>query len=460
MAANTGILTYNNGYNQTKYIYFAPTSTIATTQEPLATYYCFLSRVIPWTNEELPPAPLQDTKSINQVFKNMFVAKKITSNDISPVIERIDWLSGEVYSYYQDDVNMFELDINGTILRRFYVKNRFDQVFKCLWNANGAPSTVEPYFEPGTFNDNLIFQGNDDYKWKYMYTITAGSKLKFMDDAWMPVPVANIAPNPIYNTAGSGSIDVINVTYGGTGYDPSNSQIFVTVTGPNTSQATANATVVAGQITDIVVANKGSNYVYANVVISSANGSGATAIAPVSPIGGHGYSVPTELGARHVMLTVNFSKDENGNLPTNIDFRQIGVLVNPLEIKSATSYGLADNEIYKLSTDYIVSPGFGNYITDEIVYQSGDGTFESATFTATVLSFDDITNRLRVINTNGTANSSQIIYGQTSSTARVITKTETPELVPFSGYITYIENREPVARDPDGSEQFRLVLGY
>lgn len=460
MAANTGILTYNNGYNLTKFTYFAPTSTIATTQEPLATYYCFLSRVEPWTNESVPPEPLQDTKSINQIFKNMFVAKKITSNDISPVIERIDWASGEIYSYYRDDVNMFELDDNGTILRRFYVKNRFDQVFKCLWNANGGAATVEPYFEPGTFNANLIFQGNDDYKWKYMYTITAGSKLKFMDDAWMPIPVANIAPNPIYTSAGSGSIDVINVTNGGSGYDPSNSQIYVTVTGPNTSPATANATVVLGQITDIVVGNKGSNYIYANVIISSANGSGASAIAPVSPIGGHGYSPATELGAKHVMMTVNFNKDESGKIPTNIDFRQIGVLINPLEIKSATTFGLADDEVYKLSTDYIVSPGFGSYIPDEIVYQSDDGTFASAAYTATVLSYDDISNRLRVINTNGTANNSRIIYGQTSGTARVITQTQTPSLVPFSGYITYIENREPVSRDPDGSEQFRLVLGY
>jgi len=460
MAANTGILTNSNGFYQTKYVYYAPTSTIATTQEPLATYYSFLSRVEPWTNEEFPPTPIKNTKYFNQIFKNMFVAKKINSNDISPVIERINWTSGEIYSYYRDDVDMFELDNNGTILRRFYIKNRFDQVFKCLWNANGGASTVEPYFEPGTFNANLIFQGNDDYKWKYMYTITSGSKLKFMDDAWMPVPMSTTVPNPVYTSVGTGSIDVINVTNGGSGYDPSNSIITVTVTGPNTTQATANATVVSGSITDIVVANRGANYIYANVSITSANGSGATAISPVSPIGGHGYNPTIELGVRHVMLTVVFNKDESGKLPTDIDFRQIGILINPLEIKTASTYGLANGEVYKLTTDYILSPGFGDYVPDEIVYQSPDGTFASSTYSATTLSFDTITNRLRVINTNGTANNSQIIYGLTSGTARVITQTQTPTLVPFSGFITYIENREPVARDSDGSEQFRLVLGY
>lgn len=460
MSANTGILTNNNGFYQSKYVFYAPSSTIATTQQLLATYYCFLSRVEPWSNEEVPPAPVENTKYINQIFKNMFVAKRINSNDISPVIERINWTSGEVYAYYQDNVDMFELDDNGTLLRRFYVKNRFDQVFKCLWNAKGAVSTVEPYFEPGTFNANLIFQGNDDYKWKYMYTINSGSKLKFMDDAWMPIPMTTTVPSPVYTSAGSGSIDVINVTNGGSGYDPANSIITITVTGPNTTQATANATVVSGSITDIVVSNKGSNYIYANVSITSANGSSANAVAPVSPIGGHGYSPPTELGVRHVMMTVYFNKGESGDLPTDIDFRQIGILINPLEIKTSSTYGLANGEIYKLSTDHVVSPGFGDYIPDEIVYQSVDGTFGSATYSATCLSFDDTTNRLSVINTNGTALAGQVIYGLTSETARVITNTEPPTLVPFSGYITYIENREPVARDLDGSEQFRLVLGY
>ena len=209
-----------------------------------------------------------------------------------------------------------------------------------------------------------------------------------------------------------------------------------------------------------MVSNKGSNYIYANVSITSANGTGAVAIAPVSPIGGHGYNPTTELGVRHVMLTVNFNKDESGKLPTDIDFRQIGLLLNPLENKTATTYGLANGEVYKLTTDYILSPGFGDYVPDEIVYQSPDGTFASSTFSATALSFDAISNRLRVINTNGTAIDSQVIYGLTSETARVITQIQTPTLVPFSGYITYIENREPVVRDSDGSEQFRLVLGY
>jgi hypothetical protein len=458
MSANTGILTNNNGYYQASTVYYSPSSTIATTGEFLGNFYCFLSRVKPWSVDTIPPAPTQDQKYIKETFKSMFVAKKINSSDMSPVIERIDWTAGEIYDYYTDDVNMFQLDVNGTILKRFYVKNRFDQVFKCLWNNNGGAVSTEPFFEPGNFNANQIFQGADDYKWKYMYTVTSGNKLKFMDDTWLPVPVATTTPNPVYTFAGKGSIDVINVTNGGTGYDPANSIITVTITGDGQS-ATANATVVGGSINDIVMANTGSNYSFANVTISSASGSGAVAFAPTSPIGGHGYNPATELGARHIMLTARFNRDENGNLPTDIDFRQIGLLVNPLA-RFGTNIGRANADIYKVTTDFVVSQGFGAFTPDETVFQSADGLFSNATFTATVLSYDVATNTVKLINTQGNAINSSLLYGNTSGTSRVVLQQRQPDFISFSGYLTYLENREPVERNADGSEIFKLVLGY
>jgi tetratricopeptide (TPR) repeat protein len=43
----------------------------------------------------------------------MFVVKKIQSNDIAIVTQRIDWMSGVVYDYYRDDIDMFSKDVNG-----------------------------------------------------------------------------------------------------------------------------------------------------------------------------------------------------------------------------------------------------------------------------------------------------------------------------------------------------------
>ena len=103
---------------------------------------------------------------------------------------------------------------------------------------------------------------------------------------------------------------------------------------------------------------------------------------------------------------------------------------------------------------------FGLYTPDETVYQSPNGVLSSATYTATVLSFDSASNTLKLINTQGVANNSALIYGATTGTARVVVQQQTPDFIPFSGYLTYLENREPVQRNIDGSEIFKLVLGY
>ena len=125
-----------------------------------------------------------------------------------------------------------------------------------------------------------------------------------------------------------------------------------------------------------------------------------------------------------------------------------------------TSIGRANANIYKTTTDFVVSQGFGTYIPDETVFQATNGLLASASFTATVLSFESTTNTLKLINTQGTANNSALLYGATSGTSRVVFSQQPPDFIPFSGYLTYLENREPVQRNADGSELFKLVLGY
>lgn len=453
--ANKNLLTYNAKVTQVEQDYFAPVASIAGTNSPISTLYCFLARVVPWPNENDPVQPTQDQQAIKNVFKNMFVAKLINSSNISPVVQRIDWISGTNYDYYRDDVDMFALDQAGRLERRFYVRNKYDQVFKCLWNGNNAESTDEPYFQPGAYGNNNIYKGADGYKWKYMYTIDVGSKTKFMDNLWMPVPVGSGTLNPIETTAGYGDVEVINVVNGGSGYDPANAEITVVITGDGTG-ATGEASVTAGEITDIIVNTTGTNYTFANVSVTSTLGSNATFTAPISPIGGHGFDPIDELGASHTMVTVEFNSDESGNLPTDIDFRQVGLLVNPTAL--STYPAPANGTIYRTTTDVVVAPGFGVFAEDEVVFQGS--TLETATFTGTVLNFDTASNVLRLINTSGQFTVNAPIFGSSSLTARTTLTISTPDFVLFSGYLTYIENRASVQRSADGIEQFKFVLGY
>jgi hypothetical protein len=464
--AYKNLITYASKLNKVIQDYYSPNVLI--NGNKLTSIYGFISKVDPWTDDNSPDEPSQSQQYIKSVFANMIVAKQITSNDIYPVIQRIDWVSGKIYDYYQDDIDMFEVDGNGLLVNKFYVKNSYDQVFKCLWNNNGNLTTDMPMFQPGVYGTNQIYTGTDGYKWKFMYSIDLGLKKKFMNAVWMPVIIGSInSPNPDPNnstvSAGIGDVEVINVTNGGSGYDPSNTIIQVNVTGANTIQATGNVSVSNGSITDIYVTNSGKNYTSANVsinVISTSNlvsiGTGATAIAPVSPIGGHGYDPRAELGANHVMFSLEFKQDENGNLPTDIEYYQVGLLVSPISTDSSPNP--ANSSIYSTTVNISVSSGYGNYTNDEIVYQGTN--LQTSTFSGEVLSFDSANNILKLINTKGSAKTSSPLYGNSSTTSRTLLSTTTPNLIPYSGYISYIENRSGIQRSSDGIEQFRFVVQY
>jgi hypothetical protein len=451
------ILTYNSKVSAVEQVFFSPVVTLPGTSTPLSSIYCFLSRVDPWGNDTNPDQPTQTLKYLKQVFKNMFVTKQITSNNLSPVIPRVDWTTGITYDYFRDDVDMFALNLDGSNQYNFYVRNRYDQIFKCLWNNNGQPSTVEPYFEPGSYGTNNIKTGSDGYKWKYIYTVDGGIKKQFMNNQWIPIPIGANTPNPLMTTAGAGSLDVINITNGGSGYDLANAIITVSITGDGTG-AQAQITqqeVVDGVIKDVAVINPGSNYTYADVSITSLIGSGATAIAPTSPIGGHGYDPVSELGCSHVMFSVEFNGSENGYIPTNITYYQLGIVINPTSSENNPSP--ATRTIYNTTTILTVAPGFGQFVNDETVYQ---GDVNNPSFYGTVLSFDPASNLVYVINTVGTPTDNSSIYGKTSLTARTLLTYAPPDFTILSGYLSYIENRSGIQRSADGIEQFKFVLGY
>ena len=454
--ANKNILTNGSKLSQIELMYYAPVAVVPPyLTEPINVFYCFLAKPLPWDDNINPPVPATDLKSLKAVYRNMFIVKKIKTNDISPVIQRIDWTSGVMYNYFQDDGDMFEKDQNGYITYIFYVKNKYDQVFKCLWNNNDQPSTVEPYFEPGTYAANKMFQGVDGYKWKFMYTIDTGLKLKFMDKEWMPVAVSSNTPNPLVTTAGAGSIDVINVNDGGSGYDPGNSVVQVVITGDGTGAA-ATANVQNGIIHDIVVTNPGSNYSYASAVIESGFGANAVLTLSTSPVGGHSFDPFSELGCAHVMLTCEFEGTENGLLPTDIDFHQLGLIINPTTREYNPSY--ANGVAYSTTTDIVVASGSDiGFQMDEIIYQ---GASNNPSFTATVLYFNQSTNLLKLINTKGVPVINSPIFGQTSKSTRTVLSYNLPNFAIYSGHLAYIENRTGVQRSDDGIEQLKFVLGF
>jgi len=93
----------------------------------------------------------------------------------------------------------------------------------------------------------------------------------------------------------------------------------------------------------IEVIEKGVNYTYANVSITANTGflnpedisetiiTASARLTPlVSPPGGHGSDAINELYSNRIGISVEFSGSEGGTIPTQNDFRKVGIIKNPL----------------------------------------------------------------------------------------------------------------------------------
>jgi hypothetical protein len=90
----------------------------------------------------------------------------------------------------------------------------------------------------------------------------------------------------------------------------------------------------ANSIHSIEVVNRGHDYTYAYIVISSNSAHTTVTTANIEPVlsppGGHGSNIINELYANRAGVSVTFANNENNTIPTTNDYRTIGILKNPL----------------------------------------------------------------------------------------------------------------------------------
>lgn len=175
-------------------------------------YYVFASKHTPFDDDTNngtdtnPPLPSDTTNGILNVYDQMLFGKRIRPDQTINMIRRITWTQGTVYAMYDDtDADLFT--------KEFYVaadEGTNLNIYKCLNNNNGAPSTQKPF---GTDTSPIEFP-QDGYVWKYMFTIDDFNQRKFGTDDFIPV----IANSEITAAATPGSIEVIVINDGGAGY--------------------------------------------------------------------------------------------------------------------------------------------------------------------------------------------------------------------------------------------------
>ena len=234
-------------------------------------FFITLGKTTEWSDEENPDTPTDNICDLNQLRRDIILAKNVASSDICHLARRVDWESGTVYDAYDHEYGRPYIDVFGsagdttyhqatsgaTALAdaNFYVITNEYKVYKCLDNNNGAASTVKP-----TATGTSVFTLSDNYKWKFLFQISSSDQTKFLDTQHIPVRTLTTSPYGDVN----GEVDSITVTDGGSGYTATPT---VTISGDGTG-ATATATISAGAVTGISVTNKGSGYSFALASIS------------------------------------------------------------------------------------------------------------------------------------------------------------------------------------------------
>jgi len=431
-------------------------------------------------------SPLTPVDSVSQeyhVFDDLLAAKKVTSSDVSIVIPRRNWTTGTVYDYYRHDYGHYVTGSTSSVVTAdsgatalydatFYVLTDDNNVYKCLDNNGGVASTVKP-----TGTSTSILTTGDGYKWKYMYSLSAAQQTNFLSTDFMAV-----ATNSTVAAANTdGAIDIVKIkTAGSGGTDGTHTGISIKGDG---SGGVVSVTVASGVVSAVTVTSGGSGYTYgyirnADIVTAGATGlSGSELDVIIGPKGGHGENAIEELGGYFVMLNTNFEAGEtanSGDFTTANDFRRVALM---RDIESGSSAASATT-LRGTKAVLVTSPS-GNFTVDEEINQATTGAVGK------VVEWDSSNNILYYIQTrfndegldsngNLTAFSgTNVITGQSSSvTATPSSSTTTVDNISFtsgynsgeidadSGDVLYIENRSPITRASDQTENVKLIIEF
>ena len=445
-------------------------------------------------NEGSDAAPLTPVDSVQEeyyAFDDLLAAKKVgtsATTDISFVIPRRNWTTTTIYDYYRHD---YGNRITGTTTVQtsnsgattlwdstFYVLNSENRVYKCLDNNNGGASTFEP-----TGNSNNIITLGDGYKWKYMYELSAAQQINLLSTDFMSV--ATDSGVAAANT--DGTINIVKIKSTGSGASVNSTFTNIDIRGDGTG-GKVSVTTAAGVVTAVTVTNPGSGYTYAYIRNSDIVSAGAVDLTGaeldciIEPKGGHGENAVEELGGFYVMINVNFVAGETsntGDFTTANDFRRITLIRDPNNFGGGSAASSATLRTTK-AVRFAASPTPGTFQVDEEINQVTTGAVGK------VVEWDASNRILYYIQTrfndegadnngNLTAFSgANVITGQTSTaqgtpsstaseTVDSITFTSgyaNSEIEPDDGDVVYIENRSPITRASDQTENVKLVIEF
>ena len=458
------------------------------------TYYLFIGRAHSWASDvdaqgntiaegtdASPPTPNDDVTSEFYNYDDMLGAKLVASTDVSRVIPRRNWTTGTTYDMYEHNIGSGNAAASGATNlfdSSYVVMNGSFAVYKVIENDGATASTVEP-----TSTSNSIFSTSDGYRWKYMYSLTSAETLNFMSTDF----IHTSTDSTVSAAAVNGALDTILVVAGGSSYNVSSGTTItaIPIRGDGSS-GVASVVISSGAIASATVTTAGTGYTFAYIrtadIIAATNaggaGSGDNLNVIIPPKGGHGANAVKELGGFYIMLNKSLVGVEGtSDIGVGNDFRRIGLLKDPTNFGTSTvATATTRRQIYAT----IFSSVSGTFTADEEINQATTGAV------AKVIEFDS-TNKILYYyqtrfpdvgtDTNGNLTAisgANAITGQSSSASATPNTSSSatvngvtfasgyanPELAYDSGDIIYVEERSPITRASDQTENVKLIIEF
>ena len=472
-----------------------------------STYYLFVGKATAFTSgttggsDSSPPTPSDGPADTEfYAWDSMIAAKNIPSSDITYAIPRRNWSNGTVYDMYDDNISSSNTTTSGASNlydSSFYFMTSDYRVYKVLDNNDGAAYSGA---EPTSTSTSPFALGG--YILKYMYQVTSSEAAKFLTSDF--IPVSN--DSTVSAAATDGKIESLKIT-AGSGY--TNGTYYAAVYGDGTSAGTSSGAIVritvsGGTIqsfgltagSDTTIHAGGAGYTFGTVnlgagftfsdsglsSVSNMGGSGGAIEVVISPKNGHGNDAIGELGGHYVMTATTLSQAEGDDITTVNDFRQVGIVVDPTNYGTST---VATASTRRQTFVVKASSSSGTFEVDEKITQATTGAVGKVVewdSTRSLLYFQQ--ERFGDFGTNNSTGDhsvfegANVITGATSSaTLTPSTDSETitlannntlsttsgyanPELQPDSGNIIYLENRKPIQRDSDQTEDIKLIIEF
>ena len=477
------------------------------TEASKSSYYLFIGKSTAYTtatttgSDSSPPTPADAVGETEYyAWDSMLGAKSIGSADVTYALPRRNWTNGTIYDMYKHNISSASTSTSGgsnIYDSTFYFLTSDNRVYKVLDNNAGAAYSGS---EPTSESTSSFALGG--YVLKYIYSVTSAEAAKYLTTDYMPVST----DSTISAAATDGKIESLVITAGS---GQTNGTYYAAVYGDGTSQGTSSGAIVRITISGGAIAsfgltagtdttihsvgsgytygtvNLGSGYTFSDTGLSSASAIGGTGGAievMISPKNGHGYDAVVELGGHYVMSATTLTQAENDDITIANDFRQVGIVVDP------TTYGtttVASDATSRQTYVVKMSSSSGTFEADEKITQASTGSVGKVVewdSTLSLLYFQQ--ERFGDFGTNSTTgdntafSGANLITGGTSgatgtpsSTTETVTLANSntvsltagyanPELQPDSGSIIYLENRKPISRSSDQTEDIKIIIEF